>query len=90
MSKSLFNGKLTNGVAIEVLEAESFSGKTEFAVKVGGEVVSVSSVNILRNNDVQVKTSSKTIRIRSGNNQSGSGVPSTPAATAAPTLSDVK
>lgn len=84
MSKSLFNGQLANGVAIEVLEAESFTGKTEFAVKVGGEVASVSSVNILRNNDVQVKTTSKTIRIKSASVQ-----PEASVKMPAPTLSDI-
>ena len=85
MAKSLFSGKLTNGVVVEVLEAESFSGKTEFAVKIGGEVASVTSVNILRNNDVQVRTSTKAIRIKAAT----APAPVAPAA-AAPTLSDVQ
>lgn len=81
MAKSLFTGKLSNGVSIEVLEAESFSGKTEFAVKVGNEVACVSSVNVLRNDDIQVKTSAKSIRVKA-NDQN-------PSSTKAPTLSDV-
>jgi hypothetical protein len=85
MAKSLFSGKLTNGVTIEVLEAESFSGKTEFAVKVGGEVALVSRVDVLRNNDIQVRTSTKAIRIKAAT----APAPVAPAA-AAPTLGDVK
>lgn len=64
MAKKLFEGKLANGIAIEVLEAESFTGKTEFAVIVAGEVASVSSVSTLRTGDISVKTTTKPLRIK--------------------------
>ena len=76
MSKSLMSGKLSNGVSIEILEAESFSGKTEFAVKVAGEIASVSTVSVIRNGDVLVKTSTKSIRVKAASNPAA---PQTPA-----------
>lgn len=83
MAKQLFAGNLGNGVAIEVLEAESFIGKTEFAVKVGDKVVSVSEVNTLRNGTIAVKTTAKAVRIQTDENE-----PAGPNGTA-PTLSDL-
>jgi len=84
MAKELFVGKLSNGVTVELLEAESFSGKTEFAVKVGGEVASVSSVGILRTGDVQVKTTSKAVRVKANSKNIPEVKPEK-----APTLDDV-
>jgi len=64
--KQLFSGKLSNGSAIEVVEAESFSGKIEFAVKVNGEVVSISTVHVLRGESgTVVKTQSKNVKVTS-------------------------
>lgn len=83
MAKSLFSGKLSNGVAIELIEAETFSGKNEFAIKIAGQVASVSSVSMLRTGTIQVKTTAKSIRIENKTAEpEGSSK--------APTLSDVK
>jgi len=83
MAKSLFVGKLSNGVSVELLEAESFSGNTELAIKIAGEVASVSAVRELRTGDISVKTTSKAIRIKLGLDQSP------PAPSGKPTLDDV-
>ncbi len=85
MAKSLFSGKLSNGVAIELVEAETFSGKNEFAIKIAGEVASVSSVSVLRTGTVQVKTSAKSIRIDKKVED-----PKGASSTEAPSLSDIK
>lgn len=87
MSKSLFTGTLENGVGIELIEAESFTGKTEFAVRVMGQVASVSAVSIIRNGDIQVKTTSNRLRIKpaapvAGQSATGPG-------TAKPNLQDI-
>ena len=66
MSKKIFSGTLSNGTTLELLEAESFTGKTEFAVQVAGKIVSVSSVAILRSGDVQIKTTANAIPLRKG------------------------
>ena len=83
MSKALFSGTLSNGVKVELLEAESFIGKTEFAVKVAGEVSSVSSINIMRTGAISVKTTAKSLKITPPEG-SPSGLGGD-----APTLSDV-
>ena len=84
MSKKLFTGTLSNGTPIELLEAESFTGKTEFAVQVAGKIVSVSSVAILRSGDVQIKTTANAVRIKSDKKDSPADAKS------GPTLNDVK
>jgi len=83
MAKSLFVGKLSNGVSVELLEAESFSGNTELAIKIAGEVASVSAVRELRTGDISVKTTSKAIRIKTDPGQSS------PTPSDKPTLDDV-
>ena len=84
MSKQLFSGKLSNGIEIEILEADSFTGKTEFAVKVAGQVASVSEVGVLRTGDIAVKTTAKGLRIKKGSSES-----SPPSRSSGPTLDDV-
>jgi len=82
--KTVFSGKLSNGVAIEIVEADSFLGKSEFAVQVAGETASVSAVSILRSKDILVRTSAKAIRIKAG------ALKNPTPATPAPNLSDIK
>jgi len=60
------SGQLSNNASIEIVEAESLSGRSEFGVKICGEVASVSLVSRLKGGDLVVKTVSKTIRIKSG------------------------
>jgi len=83
---SLFSGKLSNKVSIEILEAKTFSGATEFAVKVAGEVVSVCCVKSTRDGGVLVKTTSKITRIKTNDPEKGK---EDAAAPLKPTLSDV-
>jgi len=64
MAKKLFDGKLSNGVEISLLEAESFTGNTELAVVIAGEIASVSAIRELRTGDISVKTTSGTIRVK--------------------------
>ena len=80
MSKSLFAGRLSNGVAIELLEAESFTGNVEIAVKIAGELASVSAVRELRTGGISVKTTSSPVKVK--------GEPASPNISK-PTLSDV-
>jgi len=63
MEKSLFSGSLQNGVKVELIEASSnFSGNTEVALKMGGEIVNVVSVSGKRRGDrVECKTVSTNI-----------------------------
>lgn len=81
--KSICTGKLSNGTKVEIVEADTFSGRTEFAVLVAGEAASISVVSVIRNGDVVVKTSPRSVRVKAANQTPGAAAP-------APNLSDVK
>jgi hypothetical protein len=44
MEQVVFSGALKNGMKVDLLEASSFSGNTEVALKIGGQLVNVVSV----------------------------------------------
>jgi len=66
-ASTLFSGKLSNGVSLEVKEAAGFSGKTEIAVFLEGETAAVFSINQKqRGGMMEIKPSHiRTIHIKS-------------------------
>lgn len=89
MEKGLFSGNLQNGVKVELVEASSnFSGNTEVALKMGGEIVNVVSVSGKRRGD-RVECKTVTTNVVKFNKPATEESPPEVKPRVAPTLSDV-